>query len=345
MIMPNYLPMHRFVLTLAAVFLTGLASFAGNPDDSEKETIIKNLSLQDKRASGQPSKIFNGFSIGGQIGLSWMMGDLSDYKIAPPLNQLGGNTGYNWSAFARKEFKYGLGVKFQFDKGDLNGGRQIGNESPWVRYETQYHAFNLMLSFNLMDAVFGDKHQSRFYLLAEAGGGLTFFRSLTFWGEGPELIRDFEGYTTTDEPATQRYQNMERAKMSDAINIPVGLTAGYMINHRVDVNAQVMLNNVMTDRLETWARDRSARDKYAFVSVGLRYNFNRSADDMPERKKRNKKKSAAEKVSPNELDLGDKLKPVKGFKSKKKREDEMMRAMMRMYELQLQLFQLQYLSK
>ncbi len=338
--------MRRLTLTALSVCLCATYGFSEPHNPANETDLTKYSLLLQKKPGGQPPKIFNGFSLGANVGVSWFMGDLAAYKFAPPLDQLSGNTGYNWSVFARREIKYGLAAKLQFDKGTLNGGRAVGNESPHVRFETDYQAINLMLSFDLVGAVSKPDHNGRFYLLAEIGGGVTFYRSLSFWGEGPELVRDFEGYTTQDEPATQRYQNMERAPMARTMNIPVGLTAGYMLNHRLDVNAQVTLNNVMTDRLETWARDRSARDKYAFATIGLRYNFNRTEDDFPERKrKKNKKKSGkSDKVSPNELDLGDKLKPVKGFKSRKKREDELMRAMMRMYELQLQLFQLQYLT-
>lgn len=296
-----------------------------------------------ERAPGQPLKLFNGVSVGGAVGPSWFMGDLADYKAVPAPNDWNETLGFNWSLYLRKEFKYGLGVKLQYDKGNLQGGRVIGDASPHLDFETDYQAFHLQFSYNLFNPIFGEEKKLRYYLNGEIGIGLTLYRSLSIWGEGPALVRDFEGYTSTEEPATQRYADLDRAPMSQTINIPIGLTFGYMLNHRVDATAQVMLNNVMTDRLDTFARDRSARDKYATFTVGLRYNFNRTEDDMPPRKKRKNKKR--DNVSPNELDLGDKLKPVKGFKANKKRDQELLNAMMRMYELQLKLFEIQYLMK
>lgn len=330
-----------FTALLCAATLSGFS--ATDPGTSElNKTLVKKVSLQE-RAPGEPIKIFNGVSLGGAIGASWFMGDLADYKVIPAPNKWGKTLGTNWSLYLRKEFKYGLGAKLQFDKGNLQGGRVIGDASPRVDFETDYMAIHIQASFNLLSPIFDERKTRRYYLNAEIGVGLTFYRSLSTWGEGPPLVRDFEGYTTEDEPATQRYANMKRAPMSQTINIPVGLKFGYMLNHRVDATAQVVLNNVMTDRLETWARDQSARDKYAYFSIGIQYNFNRTEKDYPDRRKPKKKKK--DNVSPNDLDLGDKLKPVKGFKSNKKRDQEMMNAMMRMYELQLQLFQLQYLAK
>lgn len=323
--------------------LLPVAVIAGNPGELT-DALLKRLSLQEKRAQGQPLKFFNNVSIGGGIGASWFMGDLADHKIIPAPRDWGSMMGSNWSLYLRKEFKYGLGAKIQFDKGNLQGHRVIGNESPLVNFETDYMSLHLQLSFNLMEPIFGDRKKLRYWLNAEIGAGLTFYRSLTTWGEGPALVRDFEGYTTEDEPATQRYSNMERAPMAQTINIPIGLTFGYMLNHRVDVTTQLMLNNVLTDRFETWARDRSAQDKFAYMTVGVRYNFNRTEDDYPERRRR-KNNRDSDSVSPNELDLGDKLKPIKGFKANKDRDKELLNAMMRMYELQLQLFQLQYLAK
>jgi len=337
--------MTRTPIALILLFLCPGFLWANTPDEGLNTALKQRISLQQKRAPGQPLKVFNNFSLGGAIGPSWFMGDLADHKVFPKPADWGTTLGYNWSLFVRKEFKYGIGVKLQYDKGDLQGGRVIGDASPRVNFETDYQAIHLQLSYNLLDAVFSERKQLRYYLIGEIGVGMTFYRSVTTWGEGPPLVRDFEGYTSPDEPETQRYANLERAPMARTWNVPVGLTFGYMLNHRVDVNAQVMLNNVFTDRLETWARDNSAQDKYAFVTVGVRYNFNRTEDDMPERKKRKTKKRNRDDVSPNELDLGKKLKPVKGFKVNKKREEELMKAMTRMYELQLRLFELQYMMR
>lgn len=324
---------------------------AGNPPESDLNPILVNKVMVQGRAPGQPPKMFRNVSLGGAIGPSWFMGDLADHKVFPAPRDWGNTIGYNWSLYLRKEFEYGMAAKLQFDKGDLQGGRVIGDASPRVDFETEYKAIHLQFSYNLLEAVFGDRNRLRFYLLGEVGIGLTFYRSLTYWGEGPPLVRDFEGYSTTDLPPTQRYANMERAPMAHTINIPIGLTFGHMLNHRVDVTAQVMLNNVLTDRLETWARDQTSRDKYGYIQVGMRYNFNRTERDMPTKRRSNRSNRRSSRqdrdnVTPNQLELGDKLKPIKGFKGSSSASDkEMLEALMRMYELQLHLFQLQYLTR
>lgn len=334
-----------FIITLS--FFVASASWAGNEnnDPSLNSALLKRLTVQ-KRAPGQALKFFDGFSVGGGVGISWFLGDLADHKIIPAPAKWGETIGTNWSLYLRKEFDYGIGAKIQFDKGDLQGNRVIGAESPRVFFETDYIGIMAQLSYNVLTPIFGERKKLRYYLNAEIGAGITFYRSLTTWGEGPALVRDFEGYTTDDMPATQRYANMDRASMANTINIPVGLTFGYMLNHRIDATAQVMLNNTLTDRLETWARDHTAYDKYVYATIGVRFNFNREEGDMPKRKTRKRKSDRdSGSASPNELDLGDKLKPIKGFKGGADREKELMNAMVRMYELQLQLFQLQYLAK
>lgn len=312
--------------------------------------------------NGEPIEFFNGFSVGGSVGLGLFHGSLADYDIFAPFDDFDKYYKFGWRVYAEKKFEFGLGAKLEFETGSLGGGRRPGLESLPVDFESEYSTINAKASFDILNELFGsDKELDdyKFYLNAEVGIGLTFFRAFSTWravdGQQGE-IRDYVGYTVVDEnPATQRYVLEASDKPATALNIPVGFTMGYRVNYKTDITFSYTLNNLMTDRLDSWDRDFSANDKYSYFGVGLRYNFNREKEQYPKKKEKETKEkdpnkkwslfgSKKESVEPNEVDLAAPIESRKSNPISPDQADENLEEIrMKMFELQLKLFEMQYL--
>jgi len=303
---------------------------------------------------------FNDFSVGVSAGLALFHGSLADYDIFAPFDDFDTYYKFGWRVYAEKKFDFGLGAKLEFEKGSLGGGRLIGKESLPLDFESEFSTVNIKASYDILNQLFGEKDLDsyKFYLNAEIGIGLTFFRAISTWrpvGTQQGEVRDYVGYTVIDEnPPTQRYQLDEKDSPAIALNIPIGFTAGYRVNHKTDVTFSYTLNNLATDRLDSWDRDFSANDKYSYFGVGLRYNFNRTKDQYPKKKKKKEKEpknkkwslfgSKKEDVSPNEVNLDGPIESRESNPIVPDQTDEQLNDIkMKMFELQLKLFEMQYL--
>jgi hypothetical protein len=141
------------------------------------------------------------------------------------------------------------------------------------------------------------------------------------------------------------------------MSVPVGLDLGYRINENTDITANICLFNTTTDKLDSFVRDWSARDKFAYFGVGLTYNFNRSEDQYPEKKEEEKKKekqASAEKEEQesstdiSEIDISEASADEQGlfkklFKGSDKSDEDLLRIKMKLFQIQMKLFQMQYL--
>ncbi len=326
---------------------------------SQSQSLMLSSAINNK--NGEPIEFFNGFSVGGSFGLALFHGSLADYDIFAPFENFGDYYQFGWRVYAEKKFKFGLGAKIDFEKGTLGGGRTPGKESLPIEFESEYSTINAKATFDILNELFGNDKglkDYKFYLNAELGFGFTFFRAFSTWkAEGTQQgeIRDYVGYTVVDEnPPTQRYVLEEEDSPAVAFNIPVGFTLGYRINYKTDVTFSYTLNNLNTDRLDSWDRDFSANDKYSYFGVGLRYNLNREKEQYPKKKVKEEKEkkdkkwslfgSKKEDVQPNDVQLEQPLQsrqsnPITPDQS----DDQLDDIKMKMFELQLKLFEMQYL--
>lgn len=354
--------MKNFLLLVTIIIPSIL--FGSNPFPNDpwmklyREQQKKKMIFSEAAEDDQLPAFFNGFSVGASAGIALFHGSLADYNIFAPLDEFDTYYKFGWRVYAKREIAYGLSAKIDFEKGTLGGGRLIGKESLPIDFESEFSTVNLKVSVEILNQLFGKGKELdayKFYVNGEIGIGYTFFRAISTWrpvGTQQGEIRDFVGYTVVDEnPATQRFLLEDKAAPATALNIPIGFTAGYRINHKTDVTLSYVLNNLMTDRLDSWDRDFSANDKYSYWGIGLRYNFNRSQDDYPEKKEKEPKDkkwslfgSKKENVQPNEVSLPTPLESRQSNPVTQDQSDEQLNDIkMKMFELQLKLFEMQYL--
>jgi hypothetical protein len=357
------LPLSLWLLLL--FILSNNGAYSHNGDPWIKKYRAKNqaqnlLLLSDSTGSDENlGKFFDGFAVGASAGLGLFHGTLADYNMLAPLSDFSTYYKFGWRVYASREMYKGLGLKLLFEAGSLEGGRSPGLQSPVITFRSEYRTLALAAKIDLLGALFGENSKPRkTYLDAEIGVGITWFRALSFWTGDDERVIDFVGYTVTDpNPPTQRYTVDEKTSAATAINIPIGFTFGYRVNYKTDLTFSYTLNNLATDRLDSRARDWSANDKYSYFGLGMRYNFNRSKDDYPPKKIKEKDLipqsgnekwklfgSKKEDVSPKEVNLNG---PIESRKSNKvlptEQNKDMDEIRMQMFELQLKLFQMQYL--
>jgi hypothetical protein len=356
-------------LLLIAILLPFLLKAEGpiNKDPwvkAYRQKVQEKSTLDIRSEDQQLVAFFNGFSVGASAGLALFHGSLADYDMFAPFEDFGNYYHLGWSIYAERKFDFGLGAKLEFEQGTLGGGRLTGKESLPLDFESEYITINAKASFDILNKLFGkgdDLSDHKFYFNAEIGIGLTFFRSISTWRpEGTEQgqVRSYVGYTVVDEnPPTQRYQLEDKDSPAVALNIPVGFTAGYRVNYKTDITLSYTLNNLATDRLDAWDRDFSTNDKYSYFGLGLRYNFNRTKDQYPKKKKKEKKKekepkdkkwslfgSNKEDVQPNDLSLPGPIESRQSNPITPDQTDEQLNDIkMKMFELQLKLFEMQYL--
>ncbi len=313
----------------------------------------------DSSESKKLGAFFNGFSVGASAGVGLFHGSLADYDIFAPMDDFDKYYRFAWRVNVEREIKWGLGAKLQFEKGKLSGGRLPGKQSLPVDFEAHYNTVGLVATYNILDLLTKKDglENHKIFLNAEIGVGVTLYRSLSYWRAPDGRVRDYVGYTVTDEnPPTQRYTADKKTAPAVAFNVPVGFTFRYRVNYKTDLTFSYTLNNLSTDRLDTWDRDFSAQDKYSYFGLGVRYNFNREKSQYPKKKIKEEKTPKAEDekwklfgskkedVQPNSVNLEE---PIASRQSGKidqtQQSEELEEVKLKMFELQLKLFEMQYL--
>jgi hypothetical protein len=353
------------VLLACVISVYSLVAVASTPGGSWFEKYRQQervLSSTIYNKSKEPMKFFNGFAIGAGAGVGLFHGDLADYDIFAPFSDFSTYYQFAWRVHVRRDLKWGLGAQLHFEAGTLGGGRVQGKQSPKINFTSEYRTLALSASFDLLGEFFrkDKKKEYKTYLNAEAGIGLTWYRAYTNWTGEDERVRDWQGYNVTDiNPPTQRYTLDGRAKAPLAINIPIGFTFGYRVNYKTDITFNYTLNNLLTDELDAKSLDWTANDKYAFFGLGLRYNFNREPENYPAKKPKKDKDadnnedknrkwklfgSAKEDVQPKDVKLEGPIESRQGNTvDPAVANPELEAVRMKMFELQLKLFEMQYL--
>lgn len=355
--------MKKYFQFVTAVILFWSVSASANADpwldtyrSKQKFTLV-----QEQSSEPNLGVFFNGFSVGASAGVGLFHGSLADYNIFAPFSEFDKYYKFAWRLHAAREIKWGIEAKLQFEKGSVEGGRLPGKQSLPVDFKTHYNSIALVVSYDILNAMRANRglENNKFFLNAEVGVGLTLYRSLSYWRAEDGRVRGYVGYKMTEEnPPTQRYMADSKTSPAKTLNIPVGFMVGYRLNHKTDLTFSYTLNNLATGNFDTWARDWAANDKYSFFGLGLRYNFNRDKSQYPEKKVKQPKegKSAAnnersrlfgskkDEVKPRDIQLDSPIQSRQSGKIDPALENKDLEDVkLKMFELQLKLFEMQYL--
>jgi hypothetical protein len=272
---------------------------------------------------------FDNFSIGGLSGISLFHGDLANYYLFPKKEDRVNAINYGYKLFAEKDIWQGLGGRIMFSKGRLGGGAQKGMQSHYMNFRGDYFDITLQGKFRLSDYIFRQASASRFFIHGYVGYGIIGFRSLE-WYRDTGLVRNYVGYEEAAESGlnyTKILENKSKRKVKQVF--PVGIKFGYQISSKADLIFEYSLNNARTDQLDTWVREWTADDKYGFIGLGIQITFNRDNEVLEPLFKKKDKLAKTSKVKSGDAPSN----------------QEMLDAALKILEIQLKLFEMNYLEK
>lgn len=320
---------------------------------SESVDLLEGDDDEEKELPG----FFDGFGFGGSFGLSLYYGDLAEYDVFPKPRDFSDFWRSGWRLYVMRDIKWGLGAKITLDKGTLEGGRRPGLQSRHVSMRSMYHGVTVSANYDLTRLFLprSEASERRWWLDGEIGYGYMWFRSYLY-DTDTQLVDDYFGYEAPDPSEKLTIAALsDRVKFATAWKMPIGCTFGYQLNFKTDLTFTVSQVNIFSDEVDAWVRDWSARDKYGYFGIGIKYNFNRSESDMPEKKERKRDRMANDGNGsttgngPNDINVDDSFRSGRGLnlrKGKKRRngsDDELLDVRLKMFEIQLKLFEMQYL--
>lgn len=297
---------------------------------------------------------FSGFKEGWFVGLdagtTLHYGDVALYNYWPKFKDYDQSFGSGFSVFGGKKFIYGLAAEIQLSKGKLMG-QKIADRLYNRYFKADYMDYSVNVKYNLTQQIFRKAHYSKLVsrtsLFITAGAGQTFFRSRLYKqaNNAQWYLESTNGYNTTgiDSAGINAAGGLvtTRKSMASAIIMPIGGKINYKLNHRADVTVDVRYVTVFSDQLDSWVRSWSHKDRYLYMGIGLTLNIGKKdEEDVPKEKRFIKDEET--KTSSADPDIPQIPLPGKtsGKKSKADRELEMK---LKMYELQLMIFEMQYL--
>jgi len=294
---------------------------------------------------------FDGMAIGVSGGYSIFQGDIASYERFPKPGDMSESVEFGWALSLYREIKYGLGAELQFHKGKLKGERgQLLDDNAHYIFDAEYYDVSLGLNYDLIQLL--TKKKKRFALNSQLGVGMVAFRAAAI-KVNSGLRVGAVGYKPQEESEGQLL--VEKDKREVKAIIPVGLELVYRVNYKADLTFTMNMRNTTTDKMDAWVRDWTANDKYTYVGVGLRFNFNRSEADEPEKSSKgasNDVQSIGSSASSKEKSGGSKSKSGGLFsrkesssssRSRSSESDDLLELRLKLYETQLKLFEMQYL--
>ena len=192
-------------------------------------------------------------------GASFLFGD-NKYNF----NSIRGNAnigiGYNFHNFYRVYGKIGYGIfTGEYDKlFTLNYG--------------DYYAANLNIAADIIGLIFGYDEARRGAIYPHIGLGQMQYRARATYANGKKAS---VGY---DHDASYNKKGRGLFDRKVALTIPVGVEFNYVLNHRVDLYADVTTAYADSDIVDAFWSGNS-NDWHTTANVGLRYKFNRSCYD------------------------------------------------------------------
>lgn len=333
--------------------LFSFSIIAQTTEKSEKKSNYDNP--EHGQESYMPLK--QGWFVGADFGTTLFYGDVALYNTFPKFADFKKSAGSGFSIYGGKKFKFGLSAEIQLFKGNLKGEKLSGNLYPRY-FRADLMGYSVSAKYNLSQLLFRDKNDRKFFnrltVYATVGVGQTFYRSRLYklavnnqW-----YLENASGFTTASIDSASATVGgglvTDKVKTISSIILPVGAKLNFKLNQKTDIVLDVNYVTVFSDKVDSWSRSWSHKDRYLYTGIGLMYSFGKAKEsDIPDedrilrpgsKKLNDGYDASASKTSETSAE------PKKGlFKKKAKKEDKDLEIKMKLYELQLKLFEMQYL--
>lgn len=314
-------------------------------------------------SAGDYMSISEGWYVGADFGQNVFYGDVTLYNIFPKIKDFKKSMGHGYSLYFGKKFKFGLVAEAQGTRGRLRGEKRADYLYP--RYFIgDFFDWSVNAKYNLSQILFRPRNDRKFFnrltVYVTVGGGQVFFRSRLYKYAVNErwYLENTNSFTSVgiDSVSTTIGGGLitNKTKFSNAIIIPAGGKIHFKLNSKTDLALNLHYVTVFSDKMDSWERSWSHKDKYFYIGTGLTYNFGKSGDDLPTEERFLRpgvKSSKTAKINADD-DAYDNQASGKtgGFFNRKKtpppansKADKDLEVKLKLYELQLKLFEMQYL--
>jgi hypothetical protein len=297
-----------------------------------------------------------GWFVGGDAGATLFYGDVALYNNFPRPSDWGKSTGSGISLYGGKKFKKGLVAEVQVWKGTLLGMKEADKLYPrYFRADLMDYSVNF--KYNLSQELFREKQHRKLFnrltVYLTAGVGQTFFRSRLYKQANNKqwYLENAEGYSTmnVDSGGVGVGGGLvtQKKAMVSAIIAPVGSKLNFKLNNKTDIVLDLRYVTVFSDKIDGWVRTWTHYDRYAYLGLGLNYNLGKKSEaDVPDDQRylfEHKKTASAEPAAGEDAPIVEKPAKKGLFGKRKAKNDKDLEIRLKMYELQLKLFEMQYL--
>jgi hypothetical protein len=333
-----------------------LANYGQATDSVIKKSSFDNL----EHSTENLMSIKQGWFIGVDGGVTLFYGDVSLYNKFPKTKDFSKSAGNIINIFGGKKFKFGLSAEANVFKGTLKGEKQA--DRLYRRYfNADIMGYSVSAKYNLSQLLFRDKNDRVFFnrlsVYLTVGGGQIFFRSRLYKLANNNLwyLENVSGFSATgiDSAGISTAGGLvaDKAKTISAIIVPVGGKLNFKLNQKTNLVLDISYVTCFTDKLDSWTRNWTHKDRYLSAGLGLVHNFGmKTNSDIPDsdrfmRPKAKKSKASVSVDAYEKSPIGNSSSTKKGglFKKKAKKEDKDLEIKLKLYELQLKLFEMQYL--
>ena len=302
-----------------------------------------------------------GWFVGADFGSNLFYGDVALYNNFPKFKDFSKSFGSGYSFYGGKKFKWGLAAEAQVFKGTLQG-QKVAPPLYQRYFKGDVMNYSINLKYNISQLLFRNKQDRKFFnrlgLFATVGFGQTFFRSRLYKYVGNNwYLEKTTGYTSSGIDSAGQHSAgglvVNKSKMQSALILPVGGKINFKLNKKTDIVLDLYYVTVFSDLVDSWSRSWSHKDKYFYSGVGLCYNFGRGdEDEVPQNQRLLRPKAKKEKVAESSDDTDVKMPSSSKtqrrglFKRKSdNKNDKDLELKLKLYEIQLKLFEMQFLTQ
>jgi hypothetical protein len=302
-----------------------------------------------------------GWFVGADFGSNLFYGAVTLYNNFPKIKDFNKSFGTGYSFYGGKKFKFGLAAEAQLFKGNIQGYK-ISPPLYNRRFKGDVLDYSVSVKYNLSQLFFREKQDRKFFnrlgVFATIGVGQVFYRSILYKQayNNQWYIERTTGYNAKgiDSAGTTSAGGVvtTKSKMASAIILPVGGKINFKLNKKTDLVLDIYYVTVFSKSVDSWNRTWTKDDKYLYTGVGLCYNFGRGdEDEVPQDERLLRPHSKKEKADESSDDSDVKIPTSSGaqrkglFNRKSNKEDKDLELKLKLYEIQLKLFEMQFMTK
>ena len=213
---------------------------------------------------------FKGTSLSISGGASIFKGDIASYKVFPGFKDMSKSIGTNASLSFDVPFGKTLGLRINGTYGTLTGEKDLQyTETQNLKFEADYTQASVLLRITARGSKTRSAALKKVNLSFLAGYGKSFFKSQSMYTPSNEILNEF-GF---DENGA--------VQLTSCHVIPYGAELSYSINNKVALFASGMINNTITDRMDSFVKNNSRDDKNYNLNLGLTFFLKTEAEDLP----------------------------------------------------------------